>query len=112
MLYFIVLSFDISRECQTNPRGLCWIVGCTHYDGPLIHADKTTKQISYAEWSVPSYGAFPDIDADSEPDPSDHSSNTLQLSETSDPDHVINMTHFQTNMTSLKVVAKNAISIF
>ena len=98
-------------DCQSNPQLLCGVNGCDRHEHPLIHADKSANYVHYGEWSFTTHGPFPDIEADNEPGPSDHSSNTLQLSEQSAPKHVINMLHFQTNMTTLRVAAKNAISI-
>ena len=109
--YHCLKRGHLSRNCQTNPRGLCGVNGFTQYEHKFIHTDKTTNKIHYSDWSVAAYGPLPDIEADNEPDPTDQSSNTLQMSHVSDPNHVINMTHFQTNMTSLRVAAKNAISI-
>ena len=77
----------------------------------MIHADKSTNDVHLSEWSTPVYGPLPDIEVDNEPDSFNHCSKTLQMSDISDSDRVINMTHFQANMTNLKVAAKNAISI-
>ena len=82
-------------KCNNSPRLLCGVDGCTKYEHPLIHADATTSHISYANWSEPAYGTFPDLD----------------VLTTTDPHSVIHMTNFQTHMTNLKVAAPGAISI-
>ena len=98
-------------DCQTNPQALCGVNGCDRHEHPLIHADRSSNFVHYGEWSLITHGPLPDIEDNDEPDPLDHCSNTLQVSEKTSPDRCINMLHFQTNMTSLKVAAKNAISI-
>ena len=63
----------------------------------LIHADTTTRNISYGNWLVPAYVAFQEIEFESENE-SHPTINTIKTVE-SNPHSVINMTHFQTNMT-------------
>ena len=98
-------------QCRTNPRVLCGVNGCKLYEHPMIHADKTTGEIHLMEWSTPAHGDLPEIESDNEQGSSNHCSKTLQMRDVPDPNHFINMTHFQTNMSSMKVAAQNAISI-
>ena len=38
-------------KCNVNKGILCNVDGCKRYEHPLIHADETTKRISYADWN-------------------------------------------------------------
>jgi len=38
-------------KCNVNKGILCNVDGCKRYEHPLIHADETTKRVSYADWN-------------------------------------------------------------